>query len=470
MTVDIDISLIYALLTRPDKFGKFLEVSIEPAMLVNPVASAALNLIIDHFKKYEVLPHLETVATSCCINFSSSADEPIDYWVDQIRERNVYRVLQGGIAQATELMGQKKPIVALDKLDDIVKQGHRLNLSASHIVKLFDLGEQVAKYYEAVKNGEFGIITPWPTMNSRTMGWHQGEMALFAGRLKTGKTWIILNLALSAWRQGKKSLVVSAEMSQRSLAMRFYSLLCDLTYYRLRRGLLGPQEEKEFYDNVARFKAYDNIYLFGDNFKLSLPEIEAAIVEIKPDIVFLDSMYLMTIPGVPNRMDKAPIISNETKMMAKRHKIPIVGSMQLSRTAVGKKEGDLDASMVALSDSFAWDADYLFGMIRNKDMKEAKELMLKTLAIREGDDFELMLHWDFDRMNFGEKIKEEDKSKFNDAGFNMESKSNYTPYKDQEFEDKAGDMSWVADAPAYEPAADAKDAGSDMPQISQIPF
>ena len=72
--------------------------------------------------------------------------------------------------------------------------------------------------------------------------------------------------------------------------------------------------------------------------------------------------------------------------------------------------------MVSLSDSYSWNCDALFAMIRSKDMKESKELKIKTLAIREGEPFDVVLNWDFDRMDFSEKRKIGDE-KFQDTGF-----------------------------------------------------
>lgn len=258
-----------------------------------------------------------------------------------------------------------------------------------------------------------------------------------ANDMVTHNTWVVLNLAKAAWKQGKSVLLISAEMSQRSLSMRFHSLDMEMSYGRLRKARLSSTEETEFYEAMKTSKEKPNPpYIFGEDFRLSINEVEAAIDELRPHIVFIDGMYLMSVPGVPDRFDKAPIIADETKMMAKKYGIPIIGTMQLNRSAAGKKESEVDASMLGLSDAFAWNSDYVFGMIRSKEMREAKEMLIKTLAIREGDDFDMVLNWDFERMDFSEKNVEDSGEGFKEKVETNYGKGNtHLPFKDNTEDD-----------------------------------
>lgn len=230
-------------------------------------------------------------------------------------------------------------------------------------------------------------------------------------------TWMVLNVAKTAHDAGKVVLMVSAEMSQESLAMRYFSLDSGIQYSKIRKGQLGEFEEKTFYEELEAFEVKEGLFIFGEDFNLNIRELDAAIMDLKPDIVLIDGIYLLGVPGVTDRFKKAPILADELKMMAKRHKIPIVGTMQMSRKASGANEEDIDDSSVALSDSFGWNCDALFGMVRTKEMRESKELLVKTLAVREGDPFDMTLNWDFDRMDFSEKEMPKE-VKFKDKGFN----------------------------------------------------
>jgi len=434
MALDIDVGFLYAML-KDGNVKKFIESGVTPESMSRPNTSAAIVFIQNYMKKYSALPSMEMVTQYTGVQFHNAPTAEMDYWLEEIRQRGIYGLIQKSLVDVTQLMNRKKPIDALQRIEDLVKTAKKQALSRNRVIKLFSLGDEVVSFYNKVKNGEFGILTPWRTFNSNTLGWHPGDLGIFVARLKTGKTWLVLHMAKAAWHQGKKVLVISAEMSQKSLAMRFYSLLMDLSYGKLRKGLLSQEEEKEFLENVERYKNSDNLYVFGEDFQLNLTELDMAIAELEPDVVYADGMYLLSVPGVPDRFDKAPIIADELKMMAKRYQIPIVGTMQFNRTAVNKKDQELDASMIGLSDQFGWNADVVMGMIRNKEMRESKELFLKTLAIRESEDFELTLNWDFDRMDFSEKIKDTGSVDFKDGGFSDPSYGggySFTPYKDDE--------------------------------------
>lgn len=80
-------------------------------------------------------------------------------------------------------------------------------------------------------------------------GFQPGQMITLMGRQKSGKSWMTLNSAYSAWRAGYSVLFFSVEMGEKLLHERLLCLGAHVSPSRMRRGTLVNSEK----DKVREF-------------------------------------------------------------------------------------------------------------------------------------------------------------------------------------------------------------------------
>jgi hypothetical protein len=147
--------------------------------------------------------------------------------------------------------------------------------------------------------------------------------------------------------------------------------------------------------------------------------MEAAIQTLKPQLVAVDSIYMLRFKGDKSERTNAAV--DWIRTASKRHAIPFVAFHQLSRNATKDKKhgGGYDSSAIALSDQLLWDAHAVFIMEQDSDMKADKRMKFNVAKIRRGDSSAdpVNCRWDFDAMLFDEVLQERKGEQFKDSDF-----------------------------------------------------
>jgi len=90
------------------------------------------------------------------------------------------------------------------------------------------------------------------------------------------------------------------------------------------------------------------------------------------------------------------------KGVASRTGVPIMVTSQFNKD-VKMSATTADQTAAAFTDSIMHDADFVFAMFRTSSMKLLKEMLVRSLKVREGVELnELFLKWDIDAGNFQE--------------------------------------------------------------------
>jgi len=84
---------------------------------------------------------------------------------------------------------------------------------------------------EALATRHAGILTPWPTLNMacRGSGFYYGETTIIIGHRGTGKTGILVQAMIEAWKAGKKPFYATLEMTAEEIVLRQVQSLCGFT-------------------------------------------------------------------------------------------------------------------------------------------------------------------------------------------------------------------------------------------------
>lgn len=370
------------------------------------VDKKAFKFIKSHFSRYSSLPSKDTISLECSVDFEDEAIEPIGYYIDSIKSRHLYNSMGEGTKEVIGLLEKQKPEEAFKVLESFSQKIRSDDILENKVTSIISLGDKIVEQYEKHKDGMItGIKSSFPTLDNYTLGWQEEDMVVIAARPQTGKTWLLSIMAEYAWRQGQKVFFVSPEISDIKLAQRFISLNLKLPYMDLRRGRLGSFMEPSFYDGVKELIKNDDrrFMTLSSSFGIDINSIRAGIMEFKPDIVFLDGLYLLdTGSKFVDKYSRVSQAADEIKKINRSFKVPCITATQFNRNVKpGKKKMSL--SDLGLSDVIGWNADWVFGMHQDKDMKLDGRMDLIPLKTRESEDIEdVELNWNFNKMDFSE--------------------------------------------------------------------
>lgn len=257
-------------------------------------------------------------------------------------------------------------------------------------------------------------------------------------------SWTAVIIAWHAWMQGYKILIVSPEMSRVELGERVVARHGRLAYGDLVGATLGMFEEQRLYETFSDLKTsekVDNFRIIDDEDRLEPGFIEDAIEDYKPDVVLVDSVYMMRVQegrvksgagSKGDRMERMVSTVSWLRRTAKRTQIPVVGVSQLAREGGkikkktkekvkrGESTGGLESTL-AMTDTILWDVHNLFALYQDDDMKLHNQMMYVPLKVRRRAKIAgVVTSWDMTTMTFHEIGTKVESEEHDDAGFDDE--------------------------------------------------
>jgi len=263
--------------------------------------------------------------------------------------------------------------------------------------------ESAEKHYDAVRQrsatmgGSPGIPTGFKPIDiSYPTGMAPGHFIVVIGWPGRGKTWATAKLAVNAWQQGFKPMVVSLEMSAANMRDRIYTVMGEGAFRAddLARGNINSDD----------FRAYGKKHMDGKNgFIVVSPEgmsevtpniIQGKIDMHKPDLVICDYHQLfMDNAKSSNMTERAMKLSRELKMLAVTNGIPVVDIVAATMAEISDQNDPPMLSQVAWSKAIEYDADMAFAVHRTPDTEPAI-IEIVSRKNRHGKDFDFYVEWD----------------------------------------------------------------------------
>jgi replicative DNA helicase len=161
-------------------------------------------------------------------------------------------------------------------------------------------------------------------------GFPLGEIVSLAGMTGAGKTALLCNMALLKGKKSEKVLVFSAEMSSENLLERLAAIDSgqNVQALRFRRGVAASDYQR-YAESVRRVRTLP--LFIDDHASPTLVQIEARILEVQPELVFVD--YLEKVDVGPERSEELRVsqIAQGLKAVAKKTGTCIVVLSQYSR-------------------------------------------------------------------------------------------------------------------------------------------
>lgn len=345
-----------------------------------------------HYGEYSEVPTAVTVKDHYPNYKVLDVQDTIEYLLDTMVDFRRRMLTRQGLESAIEELQENDHDAALLAMERTITKVNEQGVLGTHEIDLTKNTEQRYKDYKSLQNAEFlGIPTGFAKIDEATAGLQGGQLVTIIAPPKTGKSQIALKMAINIHLQGKSPMFQSFEMNNHEQQQRHDAMRSNISHGRLRRGKLLPTEESRYIDMLNTMETEHPFHLVDAVNGITVSALAAKIEQTKPDIVFVDGVYLM-LDEVSGEMNTPQAITNITrgmKRLAQRINKPIVITTQ---TLLWKmRAGKVTADSIGYSSSFFQDSDVILGL---EPIDEDEELRnLKVVASRNCGPTETALTW-----------------------------------------------------------------------------
>ena len=336
----------------------------------------------EHSDKYRTLPDNNQILAQTGIEL-----DPIDemndghkeWFLDEFEAFTKRQELERAILKSADLLekGEYGPVEKLIK--DAVQISLQKDMGTDYFA---DPKNRINKYF----NSGGQISTGWPQMDKLLYGgFNRGELNIFAGGSGSGKSLVMMNIALNWLQMGLNGVYITLELSEELTALRTDAMLTNMSTREIRRDVDGTEIKVKMVSKKAgkyRIKgmpAQSNV----NDIRSYLKEVQIQ-TGIKADFVMVDYLDLVMPVSVkvsPNdQFIKDKYVSEELRNLAKELGILMVTASQLNRSAV--EEIEFDHSHIAGGISKINTADNVFGIFTSRSMRERGKYQIQCMKSR----------------------------------------------------------------------------------------
>lgn len=239
-----------------------------------------------------------------------------------------------------------------------------------------------------------GIGFGLPQVDDHTFNIHPGELAVIAAPPKTGKSYLLGRIALDAWiNQGKRVVLFTLE---NSVEMTFDRIICmhlGINSRDWQRGLCSPEEVeqvREFHESIPSLHGHLEV-IQPEPDRRTMESMVRQAKMLDADALLIDQLTFVKHPN-PGRKGRPEIIgelmhSLKEAISTGTQKIPTILAHQINREGAkaAKKTGFLEMEHLAEGSEVERTADWVFGLHQSADQRQVGEALLQILAARRED-------------------------------------------------------------------------------------
>lgn len=350
------------------------------------------SFVRQHYGEYSEVPTGTTVKDHYPNYKILDVEDSIDYLLDTMVDFRRRLLTRQGLEDAVEQLQENDHEAALLSMEKTISVVNEQGIQGTHEVDLSKNTEQRYADYQALQNSTFlGIPTGFTKIDEATAGLQGGQLITIIAPPKTGKSQIALQIAINVHLLGKTPMFQSFEMNNHEQQQRHDAMRAKVSHGRLRRGKLSKEEEDRYIDMLNAMEKEHPFHLVDAVNGITVSALAAKIEQTKPDIVFVDGVYLMLDENT-GEMNTPQAITNITralKRLSQRIDKPIVITTQ---TLLWKmRAGKVTADSIGYSSSFFQDSDVILGL---EPVEEDEEIrLLKIVQSRNCPPSETAITW-----------------------------------------------------------------------------
>ena len=336
----------------------------------------------EHGDNHKTLPTIEQVKAVTNVELKHVPDLTEDHYnwfMDEFEGFTKRQELERAILSAADML-EKGDFEPVEKL---IKDAVQISLTKDMGTDYFgDPRSRINKYF----NSGGQVSTGWPQMDKLLYGgFSRGELNIFAGGSGSGKSLVMMNIALSWLQAGLSGVYVSLELSEELCALRTDAMLTDMSTKDIRKDIDSTElkvklvSKKSGQYRIKSLPAQSNV----NDIRSYLKEVQLQ-TGIRVDFVMVDYLDLVMPVSVkvnPNdQFIKDKYVAEELRNLAKELNVLLVTASQLNRSAV--EEIEFDHSHIAGGISKINTADNVFGIFTSRAMKERGRYQLQCMKSR----------------------------------------------------------------------------------------
>ena len=342
----------------------------------------AAEFIKEHSDKYKTLPERTQLAAACGVTLQPVPDlneGHYDWFMQEFEAFTKRQELERAILKAADLLEKGE----FDPVEKLIKDAVQISLTKDMGTDYFaDPSARINKYF----NSGGQVSTGWPQLDRLLYGgFSRGELNIFAGGSGSGKSLVMMNIALNWLQQGLSGVYITLELSEELTSLRTDAMLTQMSTKDIRKDIdtttmkvmLVGKKSGQY--RVKALPAQSNI----NDIRSYIKEVQIQ-TGIKVDFMMIDYLdLLMPVSAKVSPNDlfvKDKYVSEELRNLAKELGVLMVTASQLNRSAV--EEIEFDHSHISGGISKINTADNVFGIFTSRAMKERGKYQIQCMKSR----------------------------------------------------------------------------------------
>ena len=342
----------------------------------------AAEFIREHSDKYKTMPEITQISATTGVKLQTVPDlneGHFEWFMTEFEAFTRRQELERAILKSADLLekGEFEPV------EKLIKDAVQISLTKDLGIDFWaDPEGMFSKYFDT--GGQ--VSTGWPQMDRLLYGgFSRGELNIFAGGSGSGKSLVMMNIALNWVQQGLHGVYITLELSEELTGLRTAAMLTDMSTKDIRREKqnaalkIKMAGRKSGSYQVKALPAQSNI----NDVRAFLKEYQIKTGH-RVDFIMVDYLdLLMPVSAKVSPNDlfvKDKYVSEELRNLAKELGILLVTASQLNRSAV--EEIEFDHSHISGGISKINTADNVFGIFTSRAMKERGKYQIQCMKSR----------------------------------------------------------------------------------------
>ena len=356
---------------------------------------ATAEFIAKHSDDYKTLPTREQIkaATGTTLADIPDLNEGHNEWfMSEFEAFTRRQELERAILKSADLLEKGE----YDPVEKLIKDAVQISLTKDMGTDYFaDPKVRINKYF----NSGGQVSTGWPQMDKILYGgFSRGELNIFAGGSGSGKSLVMMNIALSWLQAGLSGVYISLELSEELCALRTDAMLSGMSTKDIRKDIDTAELKVKLVSKKAgqyRVKALPAQSTVND-IRSYIKEVQVQ-TGLRVDFMMVDYLdLLMPVSAKVSPNDlfvKDKYVSEELRNLAKELNVLFVTASQLNRSAV--EEIEFDHSHISGGISKINTADNVFGIFTSRAMRERGKYQIQCMKSRSSTGVGMKIDLDY---------------------------------------------------------------------------
>ena len=205
-----------------------------PANFDKTLISAA-KFIQEYTQKYTNLPDIKQISASANVNLTKVeiTDDITSWFMDEFEQFTKRKELERAILKSADLLEKG----TFESVEKIIKDAVQISLTKDLGMDFWaDPNAMLERYFD--NGGQ--VSTGWPQMDKLLYGgFSRGELNIFAGGSGSGKSLVMMNIALNWVQQSLNGVYITLELSEELTGLRTAAMLTNMSTKDIRKDKDG---------------------------------------------------------------------------------------------------------------------------------------------------------------------------------------------------------------------------------------